>query len=162
MAPISHPPLSFIEWKQVFAQNLEGRFKSLLPGTSLMVQWSRIHLPVQEMRVPTLLRELRSCMPWGNSVCVPQLEKPACFNPAQPKKKKWRRKITRLPSSLGQGLGLSLCPLHTRHKAWPTAAPTAGAPEPRGSKKDSCRGSSRNEGLGLGCRQDSGEDSAGD
>ena len=35
-------------------------------GTSLVVQWLRIHLPVQGMQVPSLVRELRSHMQWGN------------------------------------------------------------------------------------------------
>ena len=35
-------------------------------GTSLAVQWLRIHLAVQGMWVQSLVRELRSHMPWGN------------------------------------------------------------------------------------------------
>ena len=34
--------------------------------TSLVVQWLRIHLPMQGMQVQSLLRELGSHVPWGN------------------------------------------------------------------------------------------------
>ena len=33
---------------------------------SLVVQWLRIHLPVQGTRVPSVAGELGSHMPWGN------------------------------------------------------------------------------------------------
>ena len=39
--------------------------KSIL-GTSLVVQWLRICLPMQEMWVRSLVRELRSHMPQSN------------------------------------------------------------------------------------------------
>ena len=35
-------------------------------GTSLVVQWQRIHLTTQGTRVRSLVRELRSHMPRGN------------------------------------------------------------------------------------------------
>ena len=35
-------------------------------GTSLVVQWERIHLPMQGMQVRPLVRELRSHMPRSN------------------------------------------------------------------------------------------------
>ena len=35
-------------------------------GTSLVVQWWRIRLPMQGTPVQSLVRELRSHMPWGN------------------------------------------------------------------------------------------------
>ena len=34
--------------------------------TSLVVQWLRIHLPMQGMQVQSLLSELGSHVPWGN------------------------------------------------------------------------------------------------
>ena len=36
-----------------------------IPGTSLVVQWLRLHLPMQEMWVQSLAGELRSNMPRG-------------------------------------------------------------------------------------------------
>jgi len=36
------------------------------PGTSLVVQWLRICVPMQEMGVQSLARELRSQLPQGN------------------------------------------------------------------------------------------------
>ena len=35
-------------------------------GTSLVVQWLRIHLPMPEMEVQSPVRELRSHVPWSN------------------------------------------------------------------------------------------------
>ena len=46
-----------------------------VPGTSLVVQWLRIHLPMQGTWILPLVRELRSHMPSGNQAHVPQLEK---------------------------------------------------------------------------------------
>ena len=34
--------------------------------TALVVQWLRIHLPMQGMHVQSLLRELGSHVPWGS------------------------------------------------------------------------------------------------
>ena len=34
-------------------------------GTSLAVQWLRIRLPMQGLRVRSLVRELKSHIPWG-------------------------------------------------------------------------------------------------
>ena len=48
-------------------------YQDITPGTSLVVQWLRIRLPMQGMRVRSLVRELRSHMPRGNEACVPQL-----------------------------------------------------------------------------------------
>ena len=45
--------------------------KTLL-GTSLMIQWLRICLPMQGTWVWSLVRELRSHMPQGNKACVQQ------------------------------------------------------------------------------------------
>ena len=42
-------------------------------GTSLVVQWLRISLPVQGTRVRSLVGELRSHLPRGNYVRAPQL-----------------------------------------------------------------------------------------
>ena len=45
-------------------------------GTSLMIQWLRIHLSMQSTQVWSLIGELRSHMPWGNQrACVLQLER---------------------------------------------------------------------------------------
>ena len=47
--------------------------KEILPwGTSLVVQWLRIHFPMQGTQVRSLVRELRSYMPWGSKACKPQ------------------------------------------------------------------------------------------
>ena len=35
-------------------------------GTSLVVQWFRIHLPMLRTRVPALVGELGAYMPWGH------------------------------------------------------------------------------------------------
>ena len=39
--------------------------KTKMEGTSLVVQWLRIYLPMQGMWVLYLVRESRSHMPWG-------------------------------------------------------------------------------------------------
>jgi len=49
-------------------------------GTSLVVQWLRIHLPMQETQVQSLVGELRSHILRGNQAWVPQLEKPTHCN----------------------------------------------------------------------------------
>ena len=63
--------------------------ENILRGTSLVVQWLRIHLPMQGTRVPSLVGELRSHVLQASRALVLQLEKPACPNkdPVQPKKK---------------------------------------------------------------------------
>ena len=78
--------------------------------TCLVVQWLRICLAVQGTQVLSLARELRSHMPWGNWVCVPQLlslqgrhqnnprdttKIPMCCNedPKKPKKKVKKNKL---------------------------------------------------------------------
>ena len=43
-------------------------------GTSLVVQWLRIHLPMQRTWIQYLVRELRSHMMQGNQVHIPQQE----------------------------------------------------------------------------------------
>ena len=40
--------------------------KSAGPGASLEAWWLRIHLPMQEIRVPSLMEQLRSHKPWGH------------------------------------------------------------------------------------------------
>ena len=42
-------------------------------GTSLVVQWLRIHFPMQDTQVQSLVGELRSHMPVGNQARVPYL-----------------------------------------------------------------------------------------
>ena len=51
------------------------RAYQLLPelGSSLVVQWLRIHLPMKGTWVQSLVREPRSHVLWGNLVRVPQL-----------------------------------------------------------------------------------------
>ena len=44
---------------------LTSYFKFLVRGTSLVVQWLRIHLPMQGTWVQSLVKRLRSHMPWG-------------------------------------------------------------------------------------------------
>ena len=39
--------------------------KTYCLGTSLAVQWLRLHLPMQGVQVGSLVGELRSHMPWG-------------------------------------------------------------------------------------------------
>ena len=46
-------------------------------GSSLLVQWLRIHLPMQGMRVQSLDEELGSHMPRGNKTCATTKD-PAC------------------------------------------------------------------------------------
>ena len=41
-------------------------------GTSLVIQWLRIHLAMQEMHVQSLVGELRSHMQWNNEAWAPQ------------------------------------------------------------------------------------------
>ena len=41
-------------------------------GTSLVVQWLRMCLPMQETQVPSLVGVLRSYVPRDNSACEPQ------------------------------------------------------------------------------------------
>jgi hypothetical protein len=41
-------------------------FKNVVVGTSLVVQWLRIHLPMQGKQVQSLVRELGSHMSRGN------------------------------------------------------------------------------------------------
>ena len=63
----------------------------LCPGTSLVVQWLRICLPMQGTRVRSLVGELRSHMPWNSRATttepecsgahVPQLERPCTLEP---------------------------------------------------------------------------------
>ena len=48
--------------------------QELMIGTSLGVQWLRIHLAIQGMRVPSLVGELRPHVLQSSSAHVPQLE----------------------------------------------------------------------------------------
>jgi len=47
-------------------------------GTSLMVQWLRIHLAMQRTQVQSLMGNLTSYMPWSNQAHTPQLESMRC------------------------------------------------------------------------------------
>ena len=49
------------------------------PGTSLVVQWLGICVPMQDMWVQSLARELRSYMPQGNQGNAQQLEEDPTF-----------------------------------------------------------------------------------
>ena len=56
-----------------FLNLIKGIYKKpTVNGTSLVVQWLSICLPVQGMQVQSLVGELRSHMPWGMW--------PACHN----------------------------------------------------------------------------------
>ena len=72
-------------------------------GTSLVVQWLRIYLPMQGSQVWSLLGELRSHMLWGNSSPPATAREATCCNedPAQSerKKKKMRRNGVCFPST---------------------------------------------------------------
>ena len=46
-------------------------------GTSPVVQWLRIHLAIQETKVQSLFRELRSHVLWSNEAYPPHLERPS-------------------------------------------------------------------------------------
>ena len=50
-----------------------NRLSKYSVGTSLVVQWLRIHLAIQETQVQSLIQEQRSHVLWNNSVYVPQL-----------------------------------------------------------------------------------------
>ena len=55
------------EWKHIHVHGLETiLLKYQYSRTSLVVQWLRIRLPMQGMRVQSLVGELRSHMSWGN------------------------------------------------------------------------------------------------
>ena len=56
--------------------SLSHRIETLFSGTSLVVQWLRTCLSMQGTWVWSLVRELRSHMPWGNQACTPQLPSP--------------------------------------------------------------------------------------
>ena len=75
----------------VVSQNKKPR-----TGTSLVIQWLRLHLPMQGMWVGSLVRELRSHMPWGQNLNIEQ--KPYCktlvktLSSPHPKKKNLKKK----------------------------------------------------------------------
>ena len=50
----------------ITSTEIETVIKNLPKGTTLVVQWLRICLPMQGTWVQSLVRELRSHMPWGN------------------------------------------------------------------------------------------------
>ena len=56
-------------------------------GTSLVVQWLKICLPMRGMKVQSLVRELRSHMPQGNKALEPQTTEPTHFGGRVPQ---WR------------------------------------------------------------------------
>ena len=66
--------------------------KRLFKGTSLVVQWLRIHLPMQGTRARSLVQEgptrggaakpvSHDCWAWALRACEPQLLKPTCLEP---------------------------------------------------------------------------------
>ena len=56
------PPLT----SRVNSSHRVGSSKETPWGTSLVVQWLRIRLPMWGIRVPSLVRKLRSHMPWSH------------------------------------------------------------------------------------------------
>ena len=65
-----------------------------IPGTSLVVQWLRIHLPMQGTRVQALVREDPTCRGAAKPAShnywagVPQLLQPTCLEPVLCNKEK--------------------------------------------------------------------------
>ena len=55
-----------LDTAKALGKYLSTELKMVCEGTSLVVQWLRIRLPMQGMWVPPLVGELRSHMPWGN------------------------------------------------------------------------------------------------
>ena len=68
-----HSRPSSIFW---VARHLKLIYKGETLRTSLVVQWLRIQLAMQGMRVRFLIRELRSHMTWSNKAHTPQLLSP--------------------------------------------------------------------------------------
>ena len=56
------------------------KYTFFFPGTFLVGQWLRIHLPRQQTQVRSLVGEPGPHMLWGNCAHTPQLEKPMCLN----------------------------------------------------------------------------------
>ena len=52
-------------------------------GPSLVVQWLRIHLPMQGMQVRSPVRELRLHVPWSNEAHEPQPVSLCALEPAR-------------------------------------------------------------------------------
>ena len=71
--PASHSPLVgtrlFLKWNRKSYSLVQKPPR----GTSLVVQWLRIHLQMQGMWVRSLVGELRSYMPQGNQACTLQI-----------------------------------------------------------------------------------------
>ena len=63
---INHPSIQInnnVTIFQLIKHEMGGQTK-LSYGTSMMVQWLKIHLPMQRMQVPSLVWELKSHTPW--------------------------------------------------------------------------------------------------
>ena len=75
-------------------------------GPSLVGQWLRIHLPMRETWVVSLVGKLRSHMSGGPQNPRATLEMPACHkeDPAQPEKEKEKRRAVLL-QGVTQGTG---------------------------------------------------------
>ena len=54
--------------------------KDIIPGTSLVVQWLRLRL-LQGTRVQSLVRELRSRMPWAAALALEEKLEPFTREP---------------------------------------------------------------------------------
>ena len=74
-------------------------FKNLSSGTSLVVQWLRIHLPVQGTWFQSLVQEDPTCrgaikfVSHNYWACVPQLLKPTCLEPVLCNKRSHRNEM---------------------------------------------------------------------
>ena len=64
----------------------------MIRGTSLAVQWLRLHLPMQGVQGPSLIRELGSHMPCKKNQNIKQKQYCKKFNKEVKKKKKKKKK----------------------------------------------------------------------
>ena len=67
-------PIHNFGWSEVLSQGESMKIRPL--KTSLVIQQLRIHLIVQGTRVQSLVKELRSHIPYSNQACVWQIESP--------------------------------------------------------------------------------------
>ena len=58
--------LPFTYAQEIYRGKINAKISTrTFPGTSLGVQWLRLHLPMHGMQVQSLVGQLRSHMPWG-------------------------------------------------------------------------------------------------
>ena len=74
-----HTCISFAHGKNHPSKGGGLLYKNITEETSLVAQWLRIHLSMQEARVRSLVRELRSYLLSSGYACAPQLLKTKCF-----------------------------------------------------------------------------------